>query len=159
MINRIYKSLTSFLRKEPSFIIIGAQKCGTTSLAYYLSQHPKVFIPKIKEVHFFNRIKDRKERWYKTHFPVDLFKKFKHYGEATPDYILYPQIPALIKSMYPQTKIIVLLKDPITRSISHYKHNITQKREWLDIEEAFSSWYICISCISILECVTLHKLL
>ena len=137
MFQKIYKILTASIRKKPTFIIIGAQKCGTTSLAYYLSQHRKVFFSKQKELHFFNRIKDFSSSWYKTHFPIDLLGKYQHYGEATPDYILYPQIPGLIKKLNPNTKIIVLLKDPVSRMVSHYKHNLTQKREWLEMTEAF----------------------
>lgn len=139
MFQKIFKILTASIRKKPTFLIVGAQKCGTTSLAYYLSQHPKVFFSKQKELHFFNRIKDFSPAWYKTHFPIDLFGKYRHYGEATPDYILYPQIPGLIKKLNPNTKIIVLLKDPVSRMVSHYKHNLTQKREWLDMSEAFDA--------------------
>lgn len=138
-IDYLFRKYTSKHRRLPDFLIIGTQKGGTTSLAHYLSQHSNVFISDIKELHYFNQQVDRPLKEYKHHFPLNISKTFNRNlicGEATPDYMIYPQFASILKKTIPHIKIIVLLKNPAERAFSHYKHNLMMKREWLSFEEA-----------------------
>lgn len=119
-------------RMIPDFLIIGAQKGGTSSLFYYLKFHPQIKRPIKKEIHFFNIYFDKGIDWYKAHFPL----KSKKYitGEASPDYIFHPDSPKRIKKLNPNTKIIVLLRNPIERAYSAYQMN---KRMGIDPRPTF----------------------
>ena len=111
----------------PNLLIIGAAKCGTTSLHYYLDQHPDVFMARPddspggqKEMRYFWR-DDWREllEWYEQHFDSSAAVR----GEATPSYAHYPyfrDVPRRIHSLIPQTKLIYLLRDPIDRIVAHW---------------------------------------
>src|SRR5262245_23608672 len=73
---KLRRQLASYIGVLPDFLIIGAQKCGTTSLYHYLVQHPCIYPASIKEVGFFDQyLKYRKGvRWYRSHFPSFLHK-------------------------------------------------------------------------------------
>lgn len=134
-----WRRLLRPIRQLPDFIIIGAQKAGTTFLFHYLSQHPDIIAPPEKEVHFFNQRADEPITHYKHYFPLKIRRLINPRliaGEATPDYIIYPQVAKLIKEHIPNVKLIVLLRNPIDRAFSHYKHNISKKREWHSFEDA-----------------------
>lgn len=142
------RRLTSSLRELPDFVIIGAMKCGTTSLHNYLAQHPQICMsfPK-KEVHFFDQKYSRGERWYRAHFPLRLHRDWKEartqrrilLGESTPDYIFQPHVlPRMIK-LLPHVKLIVVLRSPGGRAISHYYHAVRRGYEHLPIRDAFES--------------------
>jgi hypothetical protein len=138
-INYLLRKYTSSLRTMPDFHIAGTQKGGTTSLAYYLAQHTDVDFSKTKELHFFNQTADHPLKNYKLHFPLKGKKMFNSNlisGESTPDYMIYPQYAELVKKLMPNLKIVVLLKNPVDRAISHYKHNLMMSREWMSIEDA-----------------------
>jgi hypothetical protein len=108
--------------KLPGFLIVGAQKAGTTSLFDILNQHSHIYLPPEKELHFFD---------YKTEVdkgPVHYANYFseageaKAVGEATPLYLFYPEVASLIRSVLGQKiKIIILLRNPAERAFSHYK--------------------------------------
>ena len=114
----------------PNFFIVGAAKCGTSSLAYYLSQHPFIFISAIKEPDFFSHQELEKQQLYyqspsikSKKLYLDLFKGVKNetvIGEASVSYLFYPKTAQNIYEFNPKSKIIILLKDPIKRAISHY---------------------------------------
>ncbi len=106
--------------RKPNFLIIGAQRCGTTSLRNYLRQHPQIEMSGRKELHYFNREYGRGFVWYKRHFVSRGFAV----GEATPYYIFHPQIPSRVKAELSDAKIIVLLRNPVDRAYSHYNHEI-----------------------------------
>lgn len=139
-----YRVMTSSVRRMPDFIIIGAQKCGTTSLYNYLIQHPHVKPAIKKELHFFDKKLDKGIDWYRSHFPVD--QKDVITGEASPNYIFHPHTPQQISTLIPSVKLIALLRNPVDRAYSHYAHNLRanrinlkkgkQKREILSFEEA-----------------------
>lgn len=128
--------LTSNQRVLPDFLIIGAAKCGTTSLYDYLVQHPNVLqtFNGIKEVQFFDRNFKKGLSWYKGHFPTKKEKRQAEIksdgnilvGEATPAYLFYPHCPGLIQETLPNVKLIVLLRNPIERAYSNYQHNVRQ---------------------------------
>jgi len=107
-------------RKMPDFIIIGAQKCGTSSLHYYLSQHPHVKMSVPKEIHFFDQNFTKSIWWYKSHFPFKLDKRKSICGEATPYYFFHPLVPKRIYKLCPKVKLILLLRNPVDRAYSHY---------------------------------------
>jgi len=107
----------------PDFLILGAQKCGTTSLAAALRTHPQVFIPAVKEAHHFGKVDDAEVggRAYRRFFsewdgqPV--------VGEATPNYLLLPRSAEQICRFLPEVKGIVLLRNPVDRAYSGYWHS------------------------------------
>jgi hypothetical protein len=134
-----YRLITSPIRLMPDFIIIGAQKCGTTSLFNYLLQHPCVDSPARKELGFFNRRYRRGIYWYRSRFPTSLKKLHRQdliTGEATTDYLCYPHVPKKVVETLPQVKLIVLLRNPVNRAYSHYHHTVRLGVETFSFEEA-----------------------
>jgi hypothetical protein len=108
----------------PNLVVIGAQKCGTSALHYYLSLHPEVSMSQPKELNFFieKRNLGRGREWYESHFEEPL----KVRGEASPNYTNYPRFKGVAKEMYrvlPEAKLIYLVRDPIDRMVSAYIHN------------------------------------
>tara|TARA_B100000686_G_scaffold335061_1_gene403183 strand:+ start:157 stop:882 length:726 start_codon:yes stop_codon:yes gene_type:complete len=131
----------------PDFLIIGAQKCGTTSLWNYLLKHPNI-LPNYdnrKEIQYFDQKMKKGINWYKAHFPTKraIEQKKKEIGcgkvlvgEATTHYIFHPRVARAVKEVMPKVKIVVLLRDPISRAYSHYHHEVREKREKLPFEIA-----------------------
>lgn len=110
------------------FLIAGTQKGGTTALATFLSEHPKICVAKKKEIHFFDRdefFNDSLPNYdeYHRHFP-DVGNR-KRIGEATPIYMYWKPAPKRIKEYNPNIKLILILRNPIERAYSHY---IMEKR-------------------------------
>lgn len=135
---------TSAFRALPDFVIIGAQKAGTTSLFRYLEGHPD-FLPSYKkEVHFFDVNFSHGVGWYKAHFPLASYKRKLEAqrgravltGEATPYYLFHPCVPERMAALVPGAKLIVLLRNPIERAYSHYQHQVRKGRETHDFQEA-----------------------
>lgn len=132
-----YRELTGPLRGLPSVLVIGAQKAGTTSLFNYLVQHPRVLPPFGKEIHYFDLQYGRGPRWYRSRFP---------YGhrlrggaitlDASPYYLVHPQVPHRAARLLPQAKLIALLRNPIDRAHSHYEHERRGGRETLSFPDA-----------------------
>ncbi len=121
----------------PNLIIIGAQKCGTTSLHYYLKQHPEIFMTEVKELNFFNgEFNWKKGRaWYEAQFSGQA----KIYGESSPHYTNFPMftgVPAKMNALVPNAKLIYLVRDPITRIVSQYLDYVKGCHEPRTIEEA-----------------------
>jgi len=141
-------SKSALNRKErlvPSFIIIGAARAGTTSLYAYLNSHPNVLPAAKKETVFFNYAYHSNLDWYKMYFPTiserEKIKKQKGIqrvitGEATPSYLIDPLVPKRISEMLPNVKLIVLLRNPIERALSHYHHNVFFGIEKLPFDQA-----------------------
>jgi hypothetical protein len=105
------------------FMVIGAAKCGTTSLAYELSQHPKINFSKIKEPHFFSQVKDWRKNIQEYHNLFDE-EEGKIYGEASPYYTLHPEFIDTSKRIFeynPKIKLIYIIRNPIERIYSNYK--------------------------------------
>ena len=107
---------------RPSFFIIGAQKCGTTALFNYLSEHPDVVPGRTKEIHFFNREKLYRGygiNYYHSQFPLPFqLGKFGVTFDATPKYIHCPKCPKRIQKYNPKAKMILLLRNPVERAYS-----------------------------------------
>jgi hypothetical protein len=103
------------------FVILGAQKCGTTALARFLDQHPCIAMSRPKEAHVFDRehfaLADV-DRVYAQCFNHALIGQLR--GEATPVYLYFPDVPARLHQYNPNLKMIVCLRDPVARAISHH---------------------------------------
>jgi len=105
----------------PNLIIIGAMKCATTSLHYYLNLHPEISMSKIKELRYFVEQHNWHQgiEWYKSHFAANIPIR----GETSPAYTEYPRFKNIVERMYmtiPKTKLIYILRDPIQRTLSHF---------------------------------------
>jgi hypothetical protein len=129
-----FRRLSYKARMSPSFIIIGVQKAGTTSLYNYLIQHPAIVPAVEKELHFFDLCYHKGLNWYRSRFPQQRAGLIT--GEASPYYISHPLAASRIAKDFPSVKLILLLRNPVERTISHYKHNIRQdsKRGAIQIE-------------------------
>jgi Sulfotransferase domain len=123
----------------PNLVIIGAMKCGTTSLHYYLSLHPEIIMSREKELDFFVREgnRDRGVEWYRSNFVGDA----SIYGEASPKYTSYPHcngVPERICSVLPDAKLIYIIRDPIERMLSEYTHRSACGSETRPLAEALT---------------------
>jgi len=131
----------------PDFLIIGAQKAGTTSLASYLAAHPGVAPSKCKEVHFFDLNYEKGVDWYRSHFSIAAGQGLRsrlrgrrmQTGEASPYYIFHPLAASRAFDLLPATRVIVLLRDPVDRAYSHYHHEIRLGAEALSFEDAIEA--------------------
>jgi hypothetical protein len=113
-------------RPLPTFIIIGAQKGGTSSLFSYLSHHPSVIGSFIKEVQYFTRRYSWGVRGYRAFFPKvtqGLNSRPIEVGESTPFYLFDEAAPARIHALLPGVRLIAMLREPVERAYSHHKHN------------------------------------
>ena len=132
--------LTWYLRPLPDFLIIGAQKAGTSSLYKYLIQHPAILPAYQKEIHFFTlpSLYNKGTRWYRGHFPTSLAKNGngRLTGEASPSYLFFPLVPQRVHQVMPQVKLIALLRDPVARAFSNYHHQVRRGLETLSFAEA-----------------------
>jgi len=129
----------------PTFICIGAMKCGTTSLHKYLDVHPNVGMSSPKETGFFLRRTDQDLDWYQQCFSGAA----RAYGETCTNYAKHPDfdgVPERMHSLLPDIKLLYLVRDPVERAVSHYVHNWVVKREHRSAEEVLcppdESWYV-----------------
>lgn len=124
----------------PAFIIIGAQRGGTTSLFNYLCQHPSIMAPKHREIHFFDRNFERGIAWYRRHFPrPQRGDRPIISGESSPYYLFHPLVAQRTAAALPATKLIVLLRNPVDRAYSHYQHVLKKKKETLSFAAALDA--------------------
>lgn len=126
-------------RPIPDFIIIGAMKCGTTSLFRHLGRHPGVYMSDVKEPNFYveGRNWSRGFDWYRSLFadapPGALL------GEASTNYskgTTFPGVPERLRTYVPDVKLIYLIRDPIERIRSHYLHGVFKGRVHKPLEQA-----------------------
>ena len=142
-----YGRATSSARPLPDFLIIGAQKAGTTALYAYLREHPAVAGPPWKEVSFFDRHYARGAAWYRGNFPNRLYLRRMQartgatplVGEASPSYVFHPLGPERVASLVPEARLVALVRNPIDRALSHYHHEVALGRESLSFEEALAA--------------------
>jgi hypothetical protein len=118
----------------PGFLIVGAERCGTTSLFDVLRQHPAVFngtLPR-KEVHYFDNKYHHGLGWYQCHFPLTARVRLASKGtgvdpvafEATANYMFHPLAPERINHDLPGVRLLVLVRDPVERAYSAHAHQV-----------------------------------
>lgn len=124
-----------------SFLICGSQKSGTSALDRYLRQHPQLFLPKEKELHFFD---DETQTWPNP----DLHKFHQHFkeaksdqlcGEATPITMYWDPAPERVWNYNPDMKLITILRDPVTRAFSHWAMEVARNAESLSFRDAIAN--------------------
>ena len=138
-LKRAYRIMTNQLRVLPDFVVIGSTKSGTTSLHYYLIQHPGIISE--RNVHFFEYMQTNSIEWYRAYFPTKAYKNFKKLtvGEQTATYLFHPLIPKRIHTTIPNAKLIVVLRNPVDRAYSNYTHQVREGIEKRTFEEAIKS--------------------
>ena len=133
----------------PNALIIGAPKCGTTSLFEYLAQHPNACGSRVKELRYFDhRWNLNRVRWYQANFAAASQHLVRY--EATPGYLLHPEVPARVRSLLPAAQLIVMLREPVSRAYSYWNHRRDEGTEPLSFEEAIevedkrkrAFWYV-----------------
>lgn len=120
-------------RMLPRLLIVGAERCGTTSMFYVLRQHPAVFgstVPR-KEVRYFDHNYHRGPTWYQCHFPLIPRAKLATRGagepmafEGSPNYMFHPLAPERIHRDLPGVKLLVMIRDPVERTYSAHAHQV-----------------------------------
>jgi len=124
----------------PDFVIIGAQKGGTSFLYYLLTRHPLVEPAARKELHFFDQPEyfDNGAEWYRRCFPRLSSKDGQRSitGEATPYYLFDPPVAKRMAEIVPKARLIALLRNPIDRAYSHYQMQVKRGTELRTFEEA-----------------------
>jgi hypothetical protein len=132
----------------PDFLIVGAPRCGTTSLYLHLKQRPEIFLPSVKEPHFFAF--DGEEVHYENNPIVWRFEEYEELyrparegqvlGDTSPGYLFYHNrvIEAIQKYVphWQSLKIVIILRDPVERAFSHYSILRREGRETRTFEEA-----------------------
>jgi len=129
---------------RPGFLIVGAQRCGTTSTFKMLSQHPAV-LPAVfhKGVHYFDVAYDRGMPWYLGHFPTKWAANrvagrigTAVTGESSPYYMFHPLAAERIARDLPEVRIIAMLRDPVERAYSAHAHELARGFETEPFERA-----------------------
>ena len=159
--------------QEPNFLIIGVGKCGTTALYDYLVQHPQILPAITKEPSYFNRFKgsfkkmseaddfsllDEEKRFYLAHFLPRPDRERFITGEASVDTI-HSGMEKLVHSWFPKIKLIVILRHPTKRLVSHYEQGLKGKKEQRSFEIVMSAEMEMLEKMEDLESqiVTDHK--
>jgi hypothetical protein len=118
----------------PDFLVVGAMRSGTSSLAGDLRAHPDVYLSQEKELHFFDLRYERGTGWYEAQFIAGDSKSAV--GEATQTYMYDPKALARIADQIPDVRLIAILRDPVERAYSHYWLNRSLGKEKLDFRDA-----------------------
>ena len=149
---------TAGLRPPPDFLIIGTKRGGTTSFYFDLIAHPSYVrlypppVPGLKQdatkgVHYFDTNYTRGERWYRSYMPTSAARTRAARrsggpvvaGEASPYYLFHPVAAERAHASVPEARIIALLRDPVSRTHSHWKERRRAEAEVLDFEEALAA--------------------
>jgi Sulfotransferase domain len=142
------RQLSSRWRALPDFLIVGAQKAGTTTLQAMLMAHPQVLMLRGQsEVHYFDHEHARGAGWYRSHFPLELTRSIQAArrrrpvitGEKTPAYLFHPHAAAWARDLVPEARIIAILRDPVERARSHYDMTLHRGREPLSFSDAIAA--------------------
>lgn len=136
--NRMVEAYAGHIR-PPDFLIIGTERGGTTSLHSYLTENPRIVRALRKEIHYFDQNYYKGRTWYMAHFPVR--KKDILSGEASPHYYFFPEAAERIGKSFPDTKLIMLLRNPVDRAYSHYQHEVANGYEKLSFKDAIVREY------------------
>lgn len=147
------------MMRGPDFLLVGAAKAGTSSVASYLNQHPEIFLSPLKEPNYFALRKDdplpagpapeyvlQKLLYNWSELEEDAYyglfqgaQPAQVAGEASVRYLYFPGAPAKIHAANPEARIIAILREPVSRMFSHYNMNVQQHLEPLSFEEALDA--------------------
>ncbi len=113
----------------------------------WLARHPGVVRASRKEVHFFDLRFDRGLNWYRSHFPLETTLRWRRWrsghatvtGEASPYYLFDPPVVERVHTVLPDARFVVLLRDPVERAVSHYRHAVEGGREHLSLSDALDA--------------------
>ena len=141
-----FSRATAAARVLPDFVLVGCQRCGTTSLHNYLVASPGVVGPRRgrKGVHYFSLNYFRGPAWYRSYFPTVAYRRYvkRRYGvdllvgESAPYYIFHPSAPERMAELMPDVKLVVMVRDPVERAHSQYQHELARGYEDLRSFEA-----------------------
>lgn len=138
----------------PNLVVVGAPKCGTTSLYHYLKQHPEVYLPARKELHYFTRdqlVRDTAgpgdstvlqhlcadRAAYEAEFAAAAGQPIR--GDISPSYFDFAEVAPAMRRELGEARIVVLLRDPIAKAFSQYMHLVRDGREPLPFYEALQA--------------------
>lgn len=149
---RRFGSATATLRCDPDYLIIGAKRGGSTSLARWLIEHPAVMplFPRResrKGTYYFDINYARGLSWYRSHFPTRIERWLRVrrrgapqlVGEAVPYYLHHPHAPARARAQVPDAKVIALLRNPVDRAYGHWGERTRNGVEWLSFADAIAA--------------------
>lgn len=145
VVSTAFGTLTSGARMTPSVLIVGAQRCGTTSMFKALRQHPAVLPPALhKGVHYFDMHYDRGPVWYRAHFPLraNAARVARAIGESpitvesSPYYMFHPLAARRFTADLPGVRLLVLVRDPVERAYSAHSHESARGFETEPFERA-----------------------
>ncbi|MGH8905762.1 MAG: sulfotransferase domain-containing protein [Egibacteraceae bacterium] len=105
----------------PTFLGIGVPKAGTTWICDILRTHPEVILASRKEVHYFDHHFDKGIAWYERRFPGPSGAAGRAIGEFTTHYLYDPAVPARIRSVPSVQRLILIVRNPVERAVSHYR--------------------------------------
>ncbi|MBP0019972.1 MAG: sulfotransferase [Cyanobacteria bacterium SBLK] len=131
---------------KPDFIVLGGHKCATTSLNYYLQQHPEIYLAQIKGLDFFNREGNQGVKEKQNNIPTTIEQYRELYndmttekvaGEVSSVYLYSERACQTIKKYVPSTKLIAILRNPVDRALSNFKvrYKDPKTRNYQDIFE------------------------
>jgi hypothetical protein len=142
-----WRTATATRRALPDFVVIGGQRCGSTSLYTILCGHPQVMAASHKELHFFDMNSRRGTDFYRRYFPLRRHIEWRAgrlgkrvvSGEASPYYLFHPAVPARLGGTLPEARLIAILRDPVDRAYSQYQLSTRDGHETLSFEEALDA--------------------
>src|SRR5215218_568230 len=125
----------------PDYLVIGAQRAGTTTFYALLRMHPLIDRAQRKELHFFDRDYEKGEAYYRSLFPprTTINGRPTITGEATPYYLYHPLVAQRAHALVPHAKLFVLLRNPVDRAYSHWRFQVARGNETLSFEEAIDA--------------------
>jgi hypothetical protein len=144
-VSRTAGRFTYRARMLPGFLIVGAQRCGTTSMYRTLSQHPAVLRAVLhKGVHYFDTGYEHSMAWYQGHFPLRARAALARRAtgetpltfESSPYYMFHPLAAQRISRDLPGVRILVLVRDPVERAYSAHAHELARGYETEPFERA-----------------------
>jgi hypothetical protein len=125
------------LRRLPEILVIGTQRGGTSSLFRFLAAHPDVRRPVRKEIEYFAADHHRGRRWYRAHFPIR--PATTRSMDCTPQYLFHPHAARRAAEEVPDARIVALLREPVARAHSHWRHMATLGHEPLGFADAIAA--------------------
>lgn len=136
---------TAARRVLPTMLVVGGQRCGTTTLFKALLEHPGFIGPRLRKgVHYFDLSPGRSLDWYRSHFPTEATvartsERHGHavvIGESSPYYMWHPLAAERIVAALPDVKVVALLRDPVDRAYSAHAHELARGFETESFERA-----------------------